>query len=329
MTHWANPSSPHAEGRAARAMLEDARVRARMALDWDGELLFTSGATESIAIALTRTSGRRAVASVIEHQAVSRHVAADHQLPVDALGRIDLGALDAMLADGVPSIVVLQQANNITGVLQPVAEAQAIAQARGALFLVDAAQTAAKIALPADADMAVISAHKFGGPPGCGALLLRALSLIEPTGGQERGYRAGTENLPAIAGMVAALEADREWVATAHALRAEIDTAIARAGGEVIATAAPRIPTVASYRMPGVSAQVQQMRFDMAGIALSATSACSTGAVAANPVIEAMGYSVAAAGEAIRIGLGRDTDAREARRVIETWRAVAGHIGAR
>jgi cysteine desulfurase len=329
MTRWANPSSPHAEGRAARALLEDCRARAKAALGWDGELIFTSGATEGVAIALGRCRGRRAVGCAVEHQAVLRWIAEDAVLPVDPSGRIDLAALDGRLGEGAPAIVALQQANNITGVIQPVAQALAIARAHGALLLVDAAQTAGKMALLVDADMIVVSAHKFGGPPGCGALLLRDLSWLEPTGGQERGYRAGTENLPAIAGMVAALEADHDWVENATRLRARIDAGIAAAGGEVVAAAVPRIPTVASYRMPGVSAQVQQMRFDMAGIALSATSACSTGAVAANPVLEAMGYAPAAAAEAIRIGLGRDIDEREADRVVAEWARIAASAGAR
>src|SRR3546814_9969094 len=125
--------------------------------------------------------------------------------------------------------------------------------------------------------MIAVSAHKFGGPPGIGALLIKDLGLIDPSGGQEQGYRAGTENLPAILAMAAALEARADWLPRAATLRAKLDAAIEASGGEIVARDAPRIPTIAGYRMPGLSARAQLIQFDLAGISVSAGSACSSG----------------------------------------------------
>ena len=190
LAHWANPSSPHGEGRAARAALEDARARIKAALGWDGEVMFTSGASEAIGLALC---GFDAVASAVEHDAVLSAVGAEARLPVDANG-------DGRSAHTLPpsAVTPIQHVNNETGVIQPLAELRRAIRAGGGLLFADCSQSAGKLPLP-DADMIAISAHKFGGPPGIGALLLRDLALLQPTGGQEKGYRRGTENLPAVA----------------------------------------------------------------------------------------------------------------------------------
>ncbi|MDX3908554.1 MAG: aminotransferase class V-fold PLP-dependent enzyme [Sphingobium sp.] len=306
MTRWANPSSPHADGRAARAVLEEARGRIAKALDWPGHILFTSGASEAISIALTRAKAERVATSSVEHDAVLRVTPSAFRLPVDSDGIVEDVASDALNA--------IQQANNETGVIQPLEGVP--------LLFADCAQTAGKFPLP-DATMIAISAHKFGGPPGVGALLIRDLTLIHPSGGQEQGYRAGTENLPAILAMAAALEAPRDWLHTAIKLRAQLDEAIVASGGEVVAAQSPRIPTIASYRMPGVSARAQLIRFDMAGISVSAGSACSSGTLKGSHVLRAMGWEEKAAGEVIRVSFGPQTTTGDVDRFVTTWRNIA------
>jgi cysteine desulfurase len=313
---WANPSSPHAEGRAARAALEQARERIKAALGWDGALIFTSGASEAIALALGRAKATRVVTSAVEHDAVLRVSAGAARLAVDS---------DGVVKETVPGALhAIQHVNNETGVIQPIADLADGIQAEGGTLFVDCAQSAGKIALPVEADMIAISAHKFGGPPGIGALLVRDLGLLEPTGGQEQGYRGGTENVPAVLGMAAALDAGREWMDEAARLRVALDAAIEAAGGAVVANDAPRIPTIASYRMRGVSARAQLIRFDMAGIAVSAGAACSSGTLKTSPVLRAMGWDGPATDEVIRVSFGPDTSAADIERFIACWRGIAG-----
>lgn len=321
---WANPSSPHAPGRAARAALEEARAQTKTALGWGGEIIFTSGASEAIAIALTRTRADALLTSNVEHDAVLRAAARATMLPVNLAGLIEphaltgrLGALSATLP-----LVAVQTANNETGVLQPLAELAPLVRDAGGIVFADAAQTAGKLPLP-DADLIAVSAHKFGGPPGVGALLVRDLGLLDPTGGQERGYRSGTENLPGVLGMAAALEAQRGWIDRAADLRAHLDGAIEGAGGQVVAKTSPRIPTTASYRMPGVASAAQLIQFDLAGIAVSAGSACSSGSLRPSHVLTAMGWSEAEASEVIRVSFGPDTTRADVYRFVEVWRRMA------
>lgn len=318
MEYWANPSSPHTEGRASRAALEDARARIAMALQWDGELILTSGASEAIAIALR---GGAAIASAVEHDAVLAN-AGPERLAVDGAGQIDIAAMNR------EALFAVQSVNNETGVIQPVAEiAQAVRKA-GGVYFADCSQSAGKMPLP-DADLISISAHKFGGPPGIGALLTRNLGLLQPTGGQEQGYRRGTENLPYVMGMAAALEAGSDWLTEAARLRAMLDEAILSGGGEVIALTSPRLATISSYRMPGVSASSQLIEFDMSGIAVSAGSACSSGTLKASPVLGAMGWDTKAAGEVVRVSFGPTTIEAEIIQFIEVWRSISRrvHVG--
>ena len=156
-----------------------------------------------------------------------------------------------------------------------------------------------------------------------GALLLRDLALLRPSGGQEQGYRAGTQNLPGAVGMAVALEQDFSWLKRAAALRATLDEEIAAAGGEVVAAQAPRLPTIASYRMPGKSSQAQLVRFDMAGIAVSAGSACSSGTIKPSHVLTAMGWSAEAAGEVVRVSFGPQTSEADVERFLSVWKQMA------
>lgn len=307
MRSWANPSSPHAEGRAARAALEAARARIAAALDWPGEVILTSGASEAIAIGLR---GSRPVhVGATEHDAVRRAAPGAEMLAV-----LDSGIV-APFVSSAGSIVAIQTANSETGVIQPKPLAAAIR-------LADASQTAGKLPLP-DADMVVVSAHKLGGPPGIGALLVRDLGLLVPGGGQERGYRGGTENLPAAMGFAAALEAPRDWFGGMASLRDRLDAAVMAAGGVVIGGEAARIPTIASYAMPKLSAAAQLIRFDMQGFAVSAGSACSSGTLRASHVLDAMRVPADVAQRVVRVSFGWTTTDDDVARFAEAWQRLA------
>jgi cysteine desulfurase len=319
--NWANPSSPHAEGRAARAALEDARRRIAAAFGFQGTLVFTSGATEAIEIVMRRAKAGDRLASSIEHPAVLR-CAPDALLDVGADGRLDLAALDSALAGRERPLVALMAVNNETGVVQPVAEARERVKAAGGLLLVDCAQSAGKLPLP-EADFIILAAHKLGGPPGVGALLVRDPASLEAIGGQEGGYRPGTPAVPSIMGFAAAVEADHGWYAEATRLRARLDAGIVEAGGEIVAGQSERIATISAYRMPGVPGASQMMQLDLAGIAVSSGSACASGSLKTSHVLQAMGWSEAAAREVTRVSFGPETDDEAINALLGQWRALA------
>lgn len=325
LERWANPSSPHAEGRAARAALEDARTRIAKALDWDGEVIFTSGASEALSIAIGRTNSDVVLVSSVEHDAVHRVAPDAYMVPVVIDGTVAPDALVGRLgALGARNpLVVIQTANNETGIQQPLGVLGGIVRSADGLLLADASQTAGKLKLP-NADLITVSAHKLGGPPGIGALLVRDFGMIRPSGGQERGYRSGTENLPAALAFAAAVESKRGWVDRAADLRAHLDGAIEAAGGQIVAKTTPRIATIAGYRMVGVASSAQLIQFDMAGIAVSAGSACSSGSLKPSYVLAAMGWGETAASEVIRVSFGPDTNRADIYRFIEQWKRIAG-----
>lgn len=311
---WANPSSPHAEGRRARAALEDARERIKVALGWDGELIFTSGASEALAIGLGRAKHTPAFTSAIEHEAVLRHAKDATLWPVASNGLV-------MVPDDFEGgMVAIQHANNETGVIQPIDAIYRQVHALGGLLLCDCAQTAGKLPLP-DADLIAISAHKFGGPIGIGALLVKDFAMLEPSGGQERGYRAGTENLPGALGMAVTLETGNGWMKRAAELRDRLDEGVVLAGGELVADEAPRIATIGACRMPRMSSSAQLIRFDAAGFAVSAGSACSSGSLKISHVLEAMRYRHPE--EVIRVSIGRETSEADIDRFLSAWRVMA------
>lgn len=323
LVHWANPSSPHLEGRTARAQLEEARARIKQALNWPYELIFTSGASEAIALVLGRVPADAVFVSATEHDAVHRAAPEAYFLPVETDGMVSGDALTGRLAalNAQRPLVAIQSANNETGVLQPLDILLPIIKRAGGLALVDCAQSALKAPLP-DADFISLSAHKLGGPPGIGALLVKDLSALRAIGGQEQGYRMGTENLPAILGFAAACEATQGWVGRAADLRAHLDGAIEAGGGKVVARATPRIPTIASYHMPGVPAVTQLIQFDLAGIAVSTGSACSSGSIRPSHVLSAMGWEEAAAKEVIRVSFGTETTRADIYRFVEAWQRI-------
>ena len=318
---WANPSSAHAEGRAARAAMEAARARIAAALGWSGTLIFTSGATEAIEIAMRRARAGPRIVSAIEHPAVLRAAPEARQVAVTADGTLDLADLDAALEGTERALVAVQSVNNETGIIHPTAEIAARVKAAGGLLLVDCAQSAGKLPLP-DADFLVAAAHKLGGPPGVGALLVRDPATLEAVGGQEGGQRPGTAALPMIMGFAAALAADHGWYEEARRLRARLDAGIVAAGGAVVAEAAPRIATIACYRMAGVPAAAQMMQFDLAGIAVSAGSACSSGSLKTSHVLTAMGMAEEDAREVVRVSFGPDTAEADIDALLAEWRKL-------
>jgi cysteine desulfurase len=323
MEAWANPSSPHADGRRARAAFEEARRTIADALGWPHDVILTSGASEAVQIVAARAKAPRRIVGATEHDAVMAAMGGEAAvLPVDDNGLIDLRALDRELAGG-PALVAVQLVNNETGVIQPVDRIQAMVSDAGSLLLADCAQAAGKIALP-EADFIAISGHKFGGPPGVGALLVRDLGTLEPSGGQERGYRRGTENWPSVAGMAAALAtgAFSRAMPSLASLRATLEDQIVGNGGLVVASAAPRIATIGAYAMPGVASTSQLVQLDLAGISVSAGSACSSGSMKPSRVLGAMGLDADIIGSVIRVSFGPSTSEPEIERFLAEWRRI-------
>jgi cysteine desulfurase len=192
----------------------------------------------------------------------------------------------------------------------------------GSLLLADCAQSAGKLPLP-NADLIAVSAHKLGGPPGVGALLVRDLATLHAVGGQEKGYRRGTQNVPAAAGFAAALVSRPYDMERLSALRERLDRGIEQAGGLVIARDAPRIATIAAYAMPGVTSASQLVQFDLAGISVSAGSACSSGSMKPSRVLQAMELEDALVNSAVRVSFGPHTGESEIERFLAEWRRIS------
>ena len=307
-----NPSSVHRAGRAARRMMEDCREAiARRFGGRPEDMVFTSGGTEADALAIHAMRGnRRLIISAIEHDAVRSAVPGATVVPAGAGGVADIDALNALLGDGLPSLVCLMLANNETGIIQPVHEAASVCRRHGAVLHVDAVKAAGR--MPVDlgalgAHSLAVSSHKLGGPAGAGALLLApdapfGAALIAG-GGQERGRRGGTPPVALIAGFAAAADASAEDdLARVAGLRDAAECAAVRQGAVVCGDPAYRLPNTTSLALPGVRADAQVIALDLERIAVSAGAACSSGKVAASHVLHAMGLG-ALAGEAIRVSL--------------------------
>lgn len=321
---WANPSSPHAAGRAARATLEDARARVAAALDWDGEVLFTSGASEAIERTARHARAGDRYATAVEHDAVLRLVPAC--VPVQANGLVDLTALDGILSEAERPLLFCQHVNSETGVIQDIAGAAQVVRQHGGLLAVDCAQSGGKLPLPPEADFAIIAGHKLGAPIGIGALLVREAKLLEPSGGQERGYRPGTENLPGALALAAALEAGGEHylVPAVAAALADFAATVRGAGGVWLADRlAPTLPSIAAVALPGLSGRAQMMRLDMAGIAVSVGSACASGSLKPSHVLEALGLVEEVAGSTIRVSAGWNTTPADITALSAAWEECA------
>ncbi len=333
---WANPSSPHADGRAAKRAIEDARQRIKAALGWTGELIFTSSASEAAALAFARCRlvGPKPAISVVEHDAIRRQVREGEgwNLPVWSDGRLNPECLSEWLHLAPGGLIAVQHANSETGVVQDIADIGEAVDAAGSFLLVDCAQTAGKLPLPT-ADLIIVSAHKFGGPPGIAALLVRDLKLLVPTGGQERGYRGGTENLPAILGMAAALEARAtSRVAAMESQlrnRVRLEEQVKLAGGSIICGECPRSPLIGAMAMPGMSAQAQLVRLDGLGFRVSAGSACASGSMKTSHVLSALELDPHVAANVIRVSFSFETSEDEVDAFADAWLALASEAAKR
>ncbi len=272
------------KGAKPALLLEDARDRTKAALRWEGELIFTSGASEAAALALDRAQAGARLVSAVEHDCVLQAAPDAERLPVRPDGAVDLETLSEAVRRERP-LVAVQHLNSETGNRQDMAAISEIVAGAGGLLLADCAQSAAKMPLP-PCDMAIVSAHKFGGPIGIGALLVKDYAMLEPSGGHERGYRRGTENLPGVIGMALALEAAADPYLADDVLQPfeEFSSRCASAGGTIMDERLSD-PTqyIRAIAMPGMSASAQVMRFDMAGIAVSQGSACSSGTMKDEP----------------------------------------------
>ena len=324
---WANPSSPHADGRASRALLEEARSTIAEVLGWRHDVIFTSGASEAIEIAARRATVIARAHGATEHPIVPFAMGGDSRvIPVDGDGVIDEAALDRILADG-PALVAIQHVNNETGVVQPVELIAEKVRASGGLLLVDCAQSAGKLPLP-DADFVAACAHKLGGPPGVGVLLVKDLGTLEATGGQEKGYRRGTQDVPAALGFAAALMARPYDLDRLAQLRTRLESGVKCAGGVVIAEDAQRIPTIGSVSLPGASNAALLVQLDLAGIAVSAGSACSSGKMKSSEVLAAMNVPDEIARGFIRVSFGPSTSEADIDRFLDEWQRIRSRMPA-
>jgi cysteine desulfurase len=351
-----NPSSVHAEGRAARAAVTEARETLACLVGGQARnVIFTASGTEAANLVLTPTiesAGApgpltRLVVSAGEHPCVLRGhrfaASAVEILPLDGAGRVDLGALEAVIGDG-RVMLALQAANNETGVIQPVAEAAAMVHARGGVVVCDAVQLLGRAPCRLEAlgaDFLILSSHKLGGPKGAGALVAaspnhRIAAPLVRGGGQEFGLRAGTENVAGIAGFGAAAanacaEFETERVRLAElrdALLEEVRSAASEA--VIFGAGAERLPNTLCFAIPGISAETLVIGLDLAGVAVSSGAACSSGKVARSHVLIAMGIAPDLAGSAIRLSLGWSSSAEDApgfgealRRVLAPMRRIA------
>ncbi len=336
-----NPSSVHRHGRLARRIVEDAREHvAALAGAAASAVVFTSGGTEANALAI-RGSGRdRILVSAVEHLSVLNASDAPEIVPVDTDGLVDLDALDAMLAaDGRPALVSIMLANNETGVVEPVSACVEIARRHGALVHCDAVQAAGRIPFDVEAlgvQLLTLSGHKIGGPHGVGALIVAddlPLGAQLRGGGQEWGRRAGTENVAGIAGFGAAAEAvaaDRTTPRRIAALRDRLERCALETapGAAVIGAGVPRLPNTSCLAMPGVASEVQVMALDLAGVAVSAGAACSSGRVAKSHVLEAMGLDGGLRDCAVRVSLGWTSTDDDVERFLEAWSHLYARAGA-
>ncbi len=344
MDRFGNPSSVHAEGRAARAMVDAAREQvAALVNAKPGEVVFTSGATEANALAIGGRAWRAVLFGNAEHAAVlapaRRVTAVKTELPCRADGVQDIGGAEAwalrLPASDVPAFASLAMANGETGVVQPVAQFAAMLAPFGVVVHSDAAQAAGRVPVDFTAlgvSLLSVSAHKMGGPKGVGALIVRdgtPLEALHVGGGQERGRRAGTENVIAIAGFGAAaedarLELDRAQMISA--LRDSLDAQILRKTPEtiVIGAGAARLPNTTLISVPGRHAETLVIKLDLAGFAVSAGAACSSGKVASSHVLEAMGVALEIARGAVRVSLGPETTAEDIEKFVAAWTAATG-----
>jgi cysteine desulfurase len=342
-----NPSSVHTEGRQARRLVEDARAAVAVAVGGrPQDVVFSSGGTEANALALTpglrRGAGqpvRRLLVSAIEHASVQSGgrflPEAIGTIKVTRAGLVDLADLRARLADGPPALVSVMMANNETGAVQPISEIAEVVHEAGGLLHVDAIQALCKIPLDIKAlkaDLVTLSAHKIGGAKGVGAVVLAEdVQGLEPLlrgGGQELGRRAGTENVAGIAAFGAAAKVAMATLsvdaARLQALRDLLEQGLRQTSDMIVfSDDAPRLPNTTLFTVPGLRAETAVIGFDLAGIAVSSGSACSSGKVQPSHVLAAMGFPADLAQGAVRLSLGWSTSEADVDLALKAWRKLA------
>ena len=340
-----NPSSVHEEGRKARALVEAARADVARLVGAPAEtVIFTSGGTEACNLALGLRQApageiKRLLVSAIEHSAVLA-AAKESGLPVEELpvtpnGVLDLAALDAALADDTPALVCVMLANNETGVIQPIAEVAAKTRAHGSLLFCDGVQAAGKIDINLFAlgvDALSLSGHKLGAPMGVGALVTRPAVVVPPQligGGQELGRRAGSENISGIAAFAAAARAamrDLQAFADLADRRDEMEAALQAAQAQLVVygKGAPRLANTSCFALSGLNAETLVMAMDLAGISVSAGSACSSGKVSRSHVLAAMQAEPHISKGVLRVSLGWQSRAEDTQKLVNEWSKLAG-----
>jgi cysteine desulfurase len=315
---FGNPSSVHHEGQQARVIVDGARKAVGDLLGVRSErVVFTSGGTEANNLALRALAGQgRLLCSAVEHDCVLNTVRAlkGDTLPVDAQGRVALPALEAALRTGQVAVVSVMWVNNETGVIQPVEDVVRLAHENGVLVHVDAVQAVGHVPVDVDAlgaDLVSLSAHKFGGPKGVGALVVRpevqSRMTAQLTGGaQERNRRAGTENVVGLAGLKATVEAMDVQAEARHMgmLLSQLSAGLAGLPVRLVAPTAAKAPHILQLLTPGRKGEDMVIGLDLKGIAASQGSACSSGRVQSSHVLQAMGHSVEEAGQGLRLSLG-------------------------
>lgn len=340
-----NPSSVHEEGRKARALVEAARADVARLVGAPAEtVIFTSGGTEACNLALGLRQApageiKRLLVSAIEHSAVLA-AAKESGLPVEELpvtpdGVLDLDALDAALADDTPALVCVMLANNETGVIQPIAEVAAKTRAHGSLLFCDGVQAAGKIDINLFAlgvDALSLSGHKLGAPMGVGALVTRPAVVVPPQligGGQELGRRAGSENISGITAFAAAARAamrDLEAFADLADRRDEMEAALLAAQAQLVVygKGVPRLANTSCFALSGLNAETLVMAMDLAGISVSAGSACSSGKVSRSHVLAAMQAEPHISKGVLRVSLGWQSRAEDTQKLVNEWSKLAG-----
>ncbi len=333
-----NPASVHGTGRAAKKHLEDARATVAQTLGaFPNEVIFTASGTEANNMVLRAFADRPILVSAIEHASIEKtaKLLGAATIPVDENGIINLAAFEGQLKQlAQPALVSVMLANNETGVIQPIADMSRIAHQYNALVHCDAVQALGKTQLDwglLGVDMLTISGHKAGGPLGAAALLIRNDLPIKPLltgGGQELGRRAGTENITAIVGFaqlvkdVAHCPEAKAWLEWQEYLVSELTSA----GGKLFGANATRLPQTVQVSMPGAGSETQLMSFDLAGFAVSAGSACSSGRMAPSHVLLEMGIPMAEAETAIRISWGWATTKADIEAFASAWKATASRL---
>ncbi len=329
-----NPSSLHKRGQEARKILQDARdnVRGAIGVSSDKEIVFTSGATEANNLVMRGIAGYLHIISAIEHPSILNSACNPYIIPVNQEGIVDFLELEKILSElkGNKAIVSVMMANNETGVIQPIEEIAEIAHKFGAICHTDTAQSVGKIKVNMEdlgVDLLTLSAHKFGGVAGSGVLIFNKELAIDPIiigGGQEKGFRGGTENIVAIAGLSAALQNIPDLLSKmdeVKELRDQLECELLNLASDIriFGKTSKRLPNTSFIYMPGVKSDVQLMHFDLNHIAVSNGSACSSGKVEPSHVLLAMGATKEQAECSIRISIGPETKPQDIKKIVDCW----------